>query len=201
MTDTDLTTSAVATMRATLDEAIDCKTRIRDDDALMAAIVAVAERLVDAFRAGNRAIFAGNGISASDAQHLVTEFVSRFAFDRPALPALSLATDAPVMTAIANDYGYENLFARQLTAQARAGDVFVGLTTSGRSPNILAAFDACRTLGVTSVALCAETGELAGVDHVLRVPSRSSPRIQEAHVLIGHLICAHVESRLFEPPR
>jgi len=102
-----------------------------------------------------------------------------------------------MLTAIGNDYGFENLFRRQLEAQARPGDVFVGITTSGRSKNILAAFDACRAKQVTSVALCGLGGELADVDHVIRAPSHHNPRIQECHMLIGHMLCAQVELEIF----
>ncbi len=154
--------------------------------------------MIEAFQRGNRVIFAGNGGSAADAQHLAAEFVSRFEFDRPGLPSLSLATDTSMLTAIGNDYGYEKLFRRQLEAQARAGDVFVGITTSGRSKNILAAFEACKPLGVTSVALAGTGGELEDkADIVLRVPSGHTPRIQECHILIGHLLCAQVELAMF----
>lgn len=185
-------------LQQSIADSIVVKQQLLADKALLERIAAVATLLVDAMRRGNRAIFAGNGGSAADAQHLAAEFVSRFEFDRPGLPALSLATDTSMITAIGNDYGYERLFLRQLQAQARPGDVFVGLTTSGKSPNVLAAFDACRQLQVASVALCGLGGELEGkVDHLLRVPSRHTPRIQECHILIGHMLCAEVELQLF----
>jgi len=169
-----------------------------EDQALLQKILDVAQVLADASARGSRVIFAGNGGSAADAQHLAAEFVSRFEFDRPGLPALSLSTDTSMITAIGNDYGYERLFLRQLEAQARPGDIFVGLTTSGRSPNVLAGFNACKDLGVTSVALCGQGGSLESVcDHVLRVPSSHTPRIQEAHILIGHMLCAYVELKMF----
>jgi D-sedoheptulose 7-phosphate isomerase len=166
---------------------------------LLQHIADAAELIRQASFARSRIIFAGNGGSAADAQHLAAEFVSRFEFDRPGLPALSLSTDTSMLTAIGNDYGYDNLFARQLQAQARSGDVFVGITTSGKSKNILAALKACAPLGVTSVALCGlggpELEELA--DHVIRVPSHSTARIQESHILIGHIICRLVERSVF----
>ena len=172
--------------------------RLHDDDALLDRVASVVDAMVEALRRGNRVIFAGNGGSAADAQHLAAEFVSRFEFDRPGLPSLSLSTDTSMLTAIGNDYGYENLFRRQLQAQSRPGDVFVGITTSGRSRNVLAAFDICRDAGVTSVALCGLGGELDGrVDHLLRMPSSHTPRIQECHILVGHMICAEVEMRMF----
>jgi D-sedoheptulose 7-phosphate isomerase len=179
-------------------DSIAVKQALLADEALLDEIMAVGKLMAEASAKGSRVIFAGNGGSAADAQHLAAEFVSRFEFDRPGLPALSLSTDTSMITAIGNDYGYEKLFLRQLQAQARAGDVFVGLTTSGKSPNVLAAFAACRELGVTSVALSGQGGELEGkVDHVLRVPSRSTPRIQESHILIGHMLCAYVETTIF----
>ncbi|OYT89677.1 MAG: phosphoheptose isomerase [Burkholderiales bacterium PBB6] len=185
-------------LKAGIADSIAVKQRLLADDAALASILAVAEVLAEASRRGNRVIFAGNGGSAADAQHLAAEFVSRFEFDRPGLPALSLSTDTSMITAIGNDYGYERLFLRQLQAQARPGDVFVGLTTSGRSANVLAAFKACKELGVTSVALCGTGGELEAVcDHVLRVPSSSTPRIQESHILIGHMLCGYVELKMF----
>lgn len=184
--------------RRAIEESIAVKQRVLADGALLHRALEVAQRMADAVRGGNRVLFAGNGGSAADAQHLAAELVSRFEFDRPGLPALSLATDTSMLTAIGNDYGYEQLFRRQLEAQARAGDVFVGITTSGRSKNVLAAFERCTSLGVVSVALCGQGGELEGkVDHLLRVPSAHTPRIQECHILLGHLMCAFVETQVF----
>jgi D-sedoheptulose 7-phosphate isomerase len=186
-------------------DSIDVKERLRSDKSLILKIDNAIEAIVVAVKRGNRIIFAGNGGSAADAQHLAAEFVSRFEFDRPGLPALSLSTDTSMITAIGNDYGFEFLFLRQLQAQARPGDVFVGITTSGKSPNLLRAFEACKDLQVTSIALCGLGGGLEDtVDHVLRVPSHHTPRIQECHILIGHIICAQMELQVFghlAPPR
>ncbi len=173
------------------------KTLLAKDGPTLDKIVEVGELMIAAFKNGNRVLFAGNGGSAADAQHLAAEFVSRFEFDRPGLPSIALSTDTSMLTAIGNDYGYEKLFRRQLEAQARPGDLFVGITTSGRSKNILAAFEVCKQLQVTSVALGGQGGELAGVDHVIRAPSAHTPRIQECHILIGHMLCAQVELALF----
>lgn len=181
-----------------IEESIEVKKKILSDRELIARLCQVANLMVDTMNRGNRIILAGNGGSAADAQHLAAEFVSRFEFDRPGLPALSLSTDTSMLTAIGNDYGYEQLFRRQLEAQSRKGDLFVGITTSGKSKNVLAAFSACRSLGVTSVALCGLGGDLESrADHVIRVPSVSTPRIQEAHILLGHVLCSHVEAALF----
>jgi D-sedoheptulose 7-phosphate isomerase len=187
-----------ARLRADIGASISTKQALLTDEALLRRIVTVGNLMIEAFVRGSRVIFAGNGGSAADAQHLAAEFVSRFEFDRPGLPSLSLATDTSMLTAIGNDYGYEKLFRRQLEAQARSGDIFVGITTSGRSKNVLSAFEACKPLGVTAVALCGAGGDLEDkADIVLRVPSTHTPRIQECHILIGHVLCAQVEMALF----
>lgn len=179
-------------------DSIEVKRLLSLNNELIQDIVFVVDRICSSLAQGGRVIFAGNGGSAADAQHLAAEFVSRFEFDRPGLPALSLATDTSMITAIGNDYGYERLFVRQLQAQARPGDVFVGITTSGKSANVLRAFEICKELQVTSVALCGLGGQLEGlVDYALRAPSHHTPRIQECHILIGHMICAEVELHMF----
>jgi D-sedoheptulose 7-phosphate isomerase len=185
-------------IKSIVKESIDVKRQLLADNVLLENLFQVAQAMATTSKGGGRIIFAGNGGSAADAQHLAAEFVSRFEFDRPGLPALSLATDTSMITAIGNDYGYDRLFERQLEAQARPGDMFVGLTTSGKSPNIIAAFRICKKLGVASVALCGLNGELNKLcDYVLRMPSTSTPRIQESHILVGHLLCAYVEKQIF----
>jgi D-sedoheptulose 7-phosphate isomerase len=185
-------------LRTGLNDSIKVKHLILADEILLKAIIEVGESMVAAFRRKNRVIFAGNGGSAADAQHLAAEFVSRFEFDRPGLPSMSLSTDTSMITAIGNDYGYDQLFRRQLEAQSRPGDLFVGITTSGSSPNVLEAYDVCRKLKVSSVALTGLGGELEGrVDHLIRVPSLVTPRIQECHILIGHMLCQQVETTIF----
>lgn len=181
-----------------IQDSINVKQQLLEDEALLDLVVKVGELMSETVRRGNRVIFAGNGGSAADAQHLAAEFVSRFEFDRPGLPSLSLSTDTSMITAIGNDYGYENLFKRQLAAQARAGDMFVGITTSGTSKNVVAAFDICKRLEVTSVALCGAGGKLEElVDYAIKVPSYHTARIQESHILIGHMLCQHVEQEMF----
>jgi D-sedoheptulose 7-phosphate isomerase len=185
-------------LRAGIEASIATQQSLLADTLLLGRIVEVGNLMIEAFRRGNRVIFAGNGGSAADAQHLAAEFVSRFEFDRPGLPSLSLSTDTSMLTAIGNDYGYEQLFKRQLEAQSRPGDIFVGITTSGRSKNVLAAFEVCRRLQVLPVALCGLGGDLANkVEVVLNVPSTHTPRIQECHILVGHMLCAQVELALF----
>src|SRR6266566_3476850 len=169
------------------------------DAALLAAVVQVTGACVEALRQGHKILFAGNGGSAADAQHLAAELVSRFAYDRPGLPAFALTTDTSVLTAIGNDYGYERLFARQIDAVGGAGDVFFGISTSGRSPNVLNALDAARTKGLITIGM---TGHAGGqmperCDYLLRVPSNTTPRIQEGHIAIGHAICQIIEEQLF----
>jgi D-sedoheptulose 7-phosphate isomerase len=158
----------------------------------------VAELLIAAYARGNKLLIAGNGGSAADAQHIAAEFVSRFLYDRPGLPAIALTTDTSMLTAIGNDYGFENLFARQVEAQAKEGDIFIGISTSGNSVNIIKAVEAARHSGVTSIALCGEQGELRNLaDIAICVPSSSTPYIQEAHICIAHVICAIVEAVVF----
>src|SRR6266545_7923842 len=169
------------------------------DKRLVETIAAVVDRVSAALGAGNKVLLAGNGGSAADAQHLAGELVSRFAYDRPGLPAFALTTDTSVLTAIGNDYGYEQLFARQVEAVGSAGDVFFGISTSGRSPNVLSALDAARAKGLVTVGMTGRAGgQMPGrCDYLLRVPSDSTPRIQEGHIAIGHAICQIIEARLF----
>jgi D-sedoheptulose 7-phosphate isomerase len=170
-----------------------------EDASLHAAIAGVASACIDALRRGNKILFAGNGGSAADAQHLAGELVSRFNYDRPGLAAFALTTDTSVLTAIGNDYGYERAFARQVEAVGVAGDVFVGISTSGRSPNIVAALQAARAKGLVTVGLTGRGGgrmpELC--DHCLRTPSDETPRIQEGHIAMGHTICWLIERGIF----
>jgi D-sedoheptulose 7-phosphate isomerase len=175
---------------------------IASDAQLLAAIAEIAAACVLALRGGHKVLFAGNGGSAADAQHLAAELVSRFAYDRPGLPAFALTTDTSVLTAIGNDYGYERLFARQIEANGAAGDVFFGLSTSGRSPNVLLALDTARERGLITVGVTGRTGgQMASrCDHLVRVPSDVTPRIQEGHIAIGHAICQIIEVEMFPKP-
>jgi D-sedoheptulose 7-phosphate isomerase len=164
--------------------------------ALQKVIETVAERLV----AGNQLLFFGNGGSAADAQHLAAEFVNRFMLERPPLPAIALTTDTSILTSIANDYGYVEVFAKQVKALGREGDVAFALSTSGNSPNVLRAVEVCKKKGIITVALTGGDGGKLGrmVDHHLCVSStKLTPRIQETHALIGHVICELVDSKLF----
>ncbi len=189
-------------IRNTIADSIAVKQKMLADEALLSTVAAVAELCIGAYRRGNRVILAGNGGSAADAQHIAAEFVSRFEFDRPGLPAISLTTDTSMLTAIGNDYGYEQLFRRQLQANGRAGDVFIGISTSGNSRNVLMALEECRKLEITPVGLAGAGGRISELCALcIRAPSSSTPRIQEAHITIGHIICGIVESTLFEKSR
>lgn len=173
--------------------------RMAADAALAAQIEQAVALCVDALKAGRKILFAGNGGSAADAQHWAGELVSRFYYDRPGLPAIALTTDTSILTAIGNDYGYDYTFARQIEALGQQGDVFVAISTSGRSKNIMRALEACEAKGVRVIGF---TGEHGGdmkdrCDICFRVPSGETPRIQEGHEFIGHLLCALIESEMF----
>ena len=162
-----------------------------------------AELIVAALRAGRKLLLFGNGGSAADAQHLAAEFVGRFVHERRAWPAIALTTDTSALTAIANDYGYDEVFARQVRALAQAGDVAIAISTSGKSPNVLRAVAACRELGVHTIALTGGTGGALrrAVDLALCVSAfTESPHIQETHILIGHTLCTLVDHALAEGP-
>jgi D-sedoheptulose 7-phosphate isomerase len=185
---------------AEINDSISVKQKILKDAALLHVIQRVAEECMKAYRRGNRVLLAGNGGSAADAQHIAAEFVSRYAFDRPGLAAIALTTDTSMLTAIGNDYGYEHIFRRQLEANGRQGDVFIGISTSGNSPNVLAALQRARELGIVAVGLTGEGGVKmeSCCDYCIKVPSLSTPRIQESHIMLGHIICGIVEAELFD---
>ena len=152
----------------------------------------------EAYRNGKKTLFAGNGGSAADAQHFAGELVSKFYFDRPGLPSIALTTDTSIITAIGNDCGYKQIFARQIQAQGVKGDVFIGISTSGNSENIVEVLPVCREKGITSIALTgANPCKMDEFDIVIKVPSNETPRIQECQTLIGHIICCIVEENIF----
>ncbi len=189
-------------IRDQIRETVENLTAMSLDEDLIGRIEAVASGCLAALRNGNKILFAGNGGSAADSQHLAGELISRFHYDRPGLPAAALTTDTSVLTAIGNDYGFERLFARQIEAVGAAGDIFFAISTSGRSPNILEAVRVANERGLITVGLTGRKGsELAGLcNHCLRVPSDSTPRIQEGHILMGHIICQLIEAQLFPRP-
>ena len=161
-------------------------------------LVAIANLLVDAFQKGNKALLFGNGGSAADAQHIACELAGKFYLDRPPLPAIALTTNTSSLTAIGNDYSYEEIFARQVRGLAKQGDVVVGISTSGNSPNVIRGIEEAKRFGATTIAFTGRGGRLKELaDHVLCVPSVDTPRIQEAHITAGHIICYLVEQALF----
>ena len=188
----------VDTVKALIAESVRVKQALMADAALLDNISSVARIVVDAYKAGHKTMWAGNGGSAADAQHMAGELVNKFSFDRPGLAALSLSTDTSIITAVGNDYGFDRLFARQIEAQGRAGDVFIGISTSGKSPNLVNALAACKEKGITSVAIVGANHCLMDdYDFVIHVPSTETPRIQECQTLIGHILCYIVEQELF----
>lgn len=186
-------------IKAQIRESTAVKERIIADEKLLSLIAEVAKLCAQRLKAGNKILIAGNGGSAADAQHVAAEFVGRFKRERRGLPAIALTTDTSLLTAVANDYGYDVVFKRQVEALGLGGDVFIGITTSGNSPNVLAAVEAAKAQGLITVGL---TGGAGGqlkerCDHCIVVPSADTPRIQESHILIGHILCDRVDAILF----
>jgi D-sedoheptulose 7-phosphate isomerase len=169
--------------------------RMLADAALLAKVREAADRCIEAIRGDRKVMFAGNGGSAADAQHLAGELVSRFNYDRPGMAGVALTTDTSILTAVSNDYGFERSFARQIEALARPGDVLIGLSTSGKSPNVLRALEAARARGVTVIGFTGrDGGAMAALcDIEIRIPEQSTPLIQQGHMVVGHLICAILE--------
>lgn len=175
------------------------KMQIYSDDELVNKIKTVCQVVIECYKLEGKTLFAGNGGSAADSQHIAAEFVSRYLFDRPGMASIALTTDTSILTAVGNDYGYDLLFARQLQAIGKKNDVFFAISTSGNSKNIIQALKVCKQLGITSVGLTgSNVGEMDGLcDYLIKVPSSYTPRIQESHILIGHIICGVVESYFY----
>jgi len=180
-------------------ESIEVKQKILTNSFLISEIRKIAVACTSAFSRGNKVLFCGNGGSAADAQHLAAELSGRFYYDRPPLSSEALHVNTSYLTAVANDYSYDEVYARLLKGMGREGDVLVGLSTSGNSNNIIRAFEVARELRITTVGLTGETGgKMAGLcDFMINVPSTDTPRIQEAQIMVGHIICELVESTLF----
>jgi D-sedoheptulose 7-phosphate isomerase len=173
--------------------------RAADDAQLRRSLATIADHIARAFRAGGKVLLAGNGGSAADAQHIAAEFLSRFKLDRSPLPAIALTTDSSVLTAIGNDYGFADVFERQVRGLGRAGDVFIGLSTSGRSENVLAALRAARKIGVTTVGFTGSSGGdmRALCDFMCAAPADDTALIQQVHLVAAHVLCLLVEQDLF----
>ena len=170
------------------------------DKNLISSLEGAVGACITSFNSGGKILLAGNGGSAADAQHIAAEFVSRFIFDRPALSAIALTTDTSILTAIGNDYGYEKLFARQIQAHGKQGDIFIGYSTSGQSRNVLMALQEAKSTGLICIGM---TGNRGGAmrefcDYLIEVPSNETPHIQESHLVIGHIICGLVEESIFK---
>jgi D-sedoheptulose 7-phosphate isomerase len=186
-------------LRHNLQASIAAQREFLDDTARQEQFAAAVSRIVQRYRQGGRLYIAGNGGSAADAQHLAAEFVSKLARDRAPLPAEALTTDSSILTAIGNDYGFDQVFARQLAGKASARDVFLGITTSGRSANILQALAQCRKMDIPSIVFSGHDGGEAGelADHCIAVPGAVTSTIQELHIVMAHTLCECVESALF----
>ena len=172
---------------------------IMEDKSLISTIVESSKLCINALENNNKIMLAGNGGSAADSQHIAAELVSRFNFDRPGLPAMALTTDTSILTATGNDYGYEEVFARQIQANGREGDIFIAYSTSGNSPNILKALDIATSEGIKSIGLTGNKGGLMNksCDYLIAVPASETPKIQEGHAIIGHIICGLIEETIF----
>jgi D-sedoheptulose 7-phosphate isomerase len=191
--------NAADTLRTNVVQSLRAKEALLNDARLHEVFSAAASHVIDCYKKGGRLYVAGNGGSAADSQHLVAEFVSKLARDRNPLPAEALTTDTSILTAIGNDYGFEHVFSRQLIAKLKPNDVFLGITTSGKSKNILAALQVCKQAGVKSIVFTGFGGGAAAelADYALIVPGDRTSTIQELHIVLAHSICESVELALF----
>lgn len=189
----------LSVIQSQIQSSINVKAALLQNAELLSQIEEVCRLITEAYKNNKKTLLAGNGGSAADAQHIAAELVNRFYIDRPGLPSIALTTDSSILTSIGNDYGYEQLFARQVQALGNEGDIFIGISTSGNSPNIIKALEACKEKGIISIGLTgASGGKMAGLcDYCIKVPSDETPRMQEAHILIGHIICYIVEQEIF----
>ena len=190
---------SIQSITAIIKASIDVKQQLLADEVLVNQIATITDVITKAFQNGNAVYFAGNGGSAADAQHLAAEFSGRFYKDRKALPSDALHCNSSYITAVANDYSYDVIYARLLEGLAKPGDVLVGISTSGNSANIVKAFEMAKSIGVTTIGFTGQKGgkmkELG--DYLINVPSNTTPRIQESHILVGHIICELVEMNIF----
>ena len=186
---------------AHINRSIQAKQQLLADENLLSVIDQAAQLCVDSLRAGGKLLIAGNGGSAADAQHIAAELVGRYRQDRPSLPAIAMTTDTSALTAIGNDYGYDQVFSRQLEGLGRSGDVFLGISTSGNSGNVIAAAEVARRNGVSVIGLVGRPGRLAQqADLLIAVPAEQTATIQECHIMIGHILCSLIETALFDLP-
>lgn len=186
-------------IKESITQSIAAKQEILDNPDFLAKIQQAADLIIAALHNGNKILFCGNGGSAADAQHLAAELSGRFYYDRPPLPAEALHCNTSYLTAVGNDYGYEHIFSRLLRGTGKKGDVLIGISTSGNSQNILNAYEICKENGISIISFTGATGGKMKKDSdiLLNVPSTDTPRIQESHIMIGHIICELVESAIF----
>ena len=186
-------------IKTQIEESINTKEKLLNSPSLIKMIEDVSIKCIHVLKNNGKILLAGNGGSAADSQHISAEFVSRFYFDRPGLPSIALTTDTSALLAIGNDYGFEKVFSRQIEALGNKGDIFIGISTSGNSKNVINALKSAKEKGLITVGLLGENGgEMEKFcSFSIKVPSNQTPRIQEAHILIGHIICAFVEDELF----
>ena len=192
MLDTDITEQITASLTA--------KQAMADSPSFIHTLQQACNALIACYQQQHKTLLAGNGGSAADAQHIAAELVSRFYIDRPGLASIALTTDTSILTAVSNDYGYERLFARQIEALGQPGDIFIAISTSGNSNNVIQGIHQARQQDMQVIGLTGQTGGAMATlcDHCLSVPSNDTPRIQECHILIGHILCAAVEKTLFQ---
>lgn len=191
--------NTIARLKKNLEASIQAKNQLLADEQCLDLFSRAVETVINRYKQGGRIYIAGNGGSAADAQHLAAEFVSKLARDRAPLPAEALTVDSSILTAIGNDYGYDLVFSRQLAGKATAKDVFLGITTSGQSPNILKALEQCRSMGVSSIVFCGRDGGQAKAmaDHFVVAPGIATSTIQELHIVLAHTLCECVEVAMF----
>ncbi|HET8573518.1 MAG TPA: D-sedoheptulose 7-phosphate isomerase [Edaphocola sp.] len=189
----------ISSIKDILSASVQTKEQILSDEALINTIGSVTGLMVTAFKNGHKVLFCGNGGSAADAQHLAAEFSGRFYKDRQPLPSEALHANTSYLTAVANDYGYEHVYSRLLRGVGQKGDILVGLSTSGNSGNIVAAFEAAREMGIITIGMTGKSGGKmkALSDYLINIPSEDTPRIQECHITVGHIICQLTEEALF----
>ena len=191
--------NTIERLKKNLKASIEAKQQLLNDDLCLTAYLNAVDAVVERYRLGGRLYIAGNGGSAADAQHLAAEFVSKLAKDRDPLPAEALTVDSSILTAIGNDYGFDQVFSRQLAGKATVKDIFLGITTSGQSVNILSALEQCKKIEIPSIVFCARDGGAAKglADHCIIVPGIATSTIQELHIILAHTMCESVEAALF----
>lgn len=186
-------------IKSKLQTSIDLKTKVMNDTTLISTTEAIAKKIVECYKNGNKVLWCGNGGSAADSQHLAAELSGRFYYDRAPLFSEALHVNTSYITAVANDYSYDVIYSRLIRAMGKKGDMLIGLSTSGNSGNVIKAFEVCRELGITTVGFTGETGGKMKdlCDYLINIPSKDTPRIQECHMLLGHTLCEITEMELF----